>query len=107
MDKLHLKGIIEFKPSVWRVISTQAVFLYPGSVTPAARRADCKSVTRETPKVRVLPGPLCAPVSQLKEESGLKPVKCEFKSLWEYLICLCSRIGICGGLRTLVGHRSM
>ena len=48
---------------------------YYGSVTPAARRADCKSVTRETPKVRVLPGPLSAPVSQLEEGTGLNPVQ--------------------------------
>lgn len=64
-----------------------------GSVTPAARRADC-TVTQETPKVRVLPGPSCAremcvhyiaPVSQQEEGAGLNPVQWEFESLRENL----------------------
>ena len=78
-----------------------------GPVSPAAKRMDCKSVTSETPKVRVLPGPLSAPVSQLEEGAGLNPAQCEFESLREHLIRLCSRTGICGGLRTRAGPRSI
>ena len=55
-----------------------------GQVCLAARAADCKSVTRETPKVRVLPCPLYAPVSQQEEGAGLNPVQCEFESHREY-----------------------
>ena len=46
------------------------LFYVHGSVSPVAKRADCKSVTIETPKVRLLPGPLYAPVPQWQRGSA-------------------------------------
>ena len=91
-----------------------------GQVCLAARAADCKSVTSETPKVRVLPCPLFCSRIPTGRGSRLKPgsvrVQLPSEAFVRYIrtpasmtgkskrICLCSRIGICAGLRTRAGN---
>ena len=80
-------------PSVWK-FPHRRFLIYYGSVTLVAKRADCKSVTWETPKVRILPGSLkYGNVAQKAEHpavyrtvSGSRPAVSAFRAVaqcWE------------------------